>query len=157
MGLRRCGTGIPPGGCCAQAMLRSSSRPLVLSFLGHHFVEENNGATPVSALSSVLDDVLYSLNTDNEQQRYPRSPVAYLDEWSEAGWLRRFYPPGSDEVHYDALPAFERAYGWVAGLRVRPFVGTESRLHTIVALLRQIVHGTESDPEADWQPECAPR
>jgi flagellar motility protein MotE (MotC chaperone) len=132
----------------AWRLLRAGNAPLVLSFLGHHFVEENNGATPVSPLSSVLDDVLYSLNADLEQLRYPRSPVAYLDEWAEAGWLRRFYPPGSDEVHYDALPAFERAYAWVAGLRVRPFVGTESRLHTIVALLRQIVHGTEGDPEA---------
>lgn len=132
----------------AWRLLRAVNAPVVLSFLGHHFVEENNGATPGSTLSSALDDVLYSLNTDLGQPRYPRAPVAYLDEWAEAGWLRRFYPAGSDEVHYDALPAFERAYAWVAGLRVRSFVGTESRLHTIVALLRQIVHGTESDPGA---------
>jgi flagellar motility protein MotE (MotC chaperone) len=51
-------------------------------------------------------------------------------------------------VHYDATPAFEKAYGWVTGLVVRPFVGTESRLHTAVELLRQIVYGAEADPEA---------
>ena len=32
-------------------------------------------------------------------------------------------------------------------LAIRPFVGTESRLHTIVDLLRQIVHGVETDPD----------
>ena len=67
--------------------------------------------------------------------------------WSapESGWLRRFYPHGSDDVHYDATPAFEKAYSWVTTLGARTFVGTESRLHTVVELLRQIVHGTETD------------
>ena len=62
--------------------------------------------------------------------------------------LRRFYPPGDDEVHYDVTPAFEKAYAWVTSLQRRSFVGTESRLHTVVELLRQIVHGTETDPES---------
>lgn len=131
----------------AWRLLRAGNAALVLWFLGRHFVVENNGATSASALSSALDDTLYSLNADTEEPRYPRSPVAYLDEWAEAGWLRRFYPPGSDEVHYDALATFERAYSWVSGLQVRSFVGTESRLHTIIELLRQIVHGADADPE----------
>ena len=78
---------------------------------------------------------------------FPRSPKEYLDSWSapESGWLRRFYPHGSDDVHYDATPAFEKAYSWITTLRARPFVGSESRLHTVVELLRQIVHGTETD------------
>ena len=33
-------------------------------------------------------------------------------------------------------------------LQGRAFVGTESRLHIVVELLRQIVHGTEAAPEA---------
>lgn len=32
-------------------------------------------------------------------------------------------------------------------LQARPFVATESRLHTAVELLRQIVHGTDTDPQ----------
>lgn len=74
----------------------------------------------------------------------------YLDDWSaaESGWLRRFYPANSDEVHYDATPDFEKAYSWVSGLTSRPFIGTESRLQTVVALLREIVHGAETDPQA---------
>ena len=32
-------------------------------------------------------------------------------------------------------------------LKTRPFVATESRLHTAVELFRQIVHGTDTDPQ----------
>lgn len=132
----------------AWRLLRAGNAALVLSFLGQHFVERNQGATPGSSLASLLDDVLYALNVDDEQPRFPRTPLEYLDDWSESGWLRRFYPPGSDEVHFDALPTFERAYAWVSGLSVRSFIGTASRLQTVIELLRQIVHGTESDPQA---------
>lgn len=133
----------------AWRLLRAGNSALVLSFIGQYFVEDNNGATAVSTLAANLDDLLYSLNADPEDPRYPKDPTSYLDDWSSdtAGWLRRFYPLGSDEVHYDATPHFEKAYAWVTGLQVRSFVGTESRLQTVVDLLRQIVHGAEADPE----------
>ncbi|WP_157257522.1 DUF3375 domain-containing protein [Oerskovia sp. Root918] len=85
-----------------------------------------------------------------EARRYPRSPKAYLDHWSapEQGWLRKFYPTGSEEAHYDATPAVEKAVGWVSALRERSFVGTESRLNTVFELLRQLTVGTESDADA---------
>ena len=41
----------------------------------------------------------------------------------------------------------EKALQWVGSLKEREFVGTESRLNTIIDLLRQIVFGTETDPE----------
>jgi len=132
----------------AWRLLRADNAALVLSFLGHHFIEENRGATASSELVSRLDDELYVQNAGAEHPRYPRGPAEYLDQWSDAGWLRRFYPAGSDEVHYDALPSLERAYGWVTSLQARAFVGTESRLQMVIELLRQIVHGTESNPEA---------
>ncbi len=133
----------------AWRLLRAGNAALVLAFLGHHFVDENSGATAASTLAVALDDALYSLNLDPEQPRYPKEPTDYLDDWSgdTAGWLRRFYPMGSDEVHYDATPTFEKAYAWVTGLQARSFVGTESRLQTVIELLRQIVHGAETDPE----------
>ena len=104
---------------------------------------------PCSAgeVADALDDQLYVLNAD--EVRYPKEPRAYLEDWAatDAGYLRRFYPPGDDEVHYEVTPAFEKAYAWVNSLQGRPFVGTESRLHTVIELLRQIVHGTELQPE----------
>jgi flagellar motility protein MotE (MotC chaperone) len=134
----------------AWRLLRAGNATLVLSFLGRFFVEENNGAAPANALTSALDDELYALNSaDPDQPRYPRAAIDYLNDWAEpeVGLLRRYYPLGSDEVHYDATAAFEKAYSWVAGLQERSFVGTESRLHTVVELLRQIVHGAETDPQ----------
>ncbi len=134
----------------AWRLLRAQHAPLVLSFLGSHFVDGNAGATPAPRLVDLLDEHLGARNTGAEEVRFPRTPEAYLEAWSgpESGWLRSFYPASSDEVHYDATPAFEKAYAWVSGLRARPFVGTESRLHTVVDLLRQIVHGTETDAES---------
>jgi flagellar motility protein MotE (MotC chaperone) len=135
----------------AWRLLRAGNAPLVLSFLGRFFVEENNGATAASVLAATLDDELYALNApDPAAPSYPKRAAEYLEDWAHAdtGWLRRFYPLGSDEVHYDATPAFEKAYAWLSGLAVRAFVGTESRLHTAVELLRQIVHGAETDPQA---------
>lgn len=86
----------------------------------------------------------------DETRRYPRSPKAYLDHWSapEQGWLRKYYPTGSEEAHYDATPAVEKAVAWVSALRERSFVGTESRLNTVFELLRQLTVGTESDADA---------
>ena len=131
----------------AWRLLRATNAPLILGFLGRYFVEENHGRTPVSELAAALDDDLYALNTP--EVRYPSAPSAYLADWAQfdAGWLHASYPDGSDELHYDASASFEKAYQWVLGLQQRTFVGTESRLKTLIELLRQIVRGAQSDPE----------
>ncbi|MGZ4666644.1 MAG: DUF3375 family protein, partial [Frankiaceae bacterium] len=61
-------------------------------------------------------------------------------------WLRKFYPEGTDEPHYAATPAAEKALQWIQSPNEREFVGTESRLKVIFDLLRQFVLGTETDP-----------
>lgn len=134
----------------AWRLLRAANAPLILSFLGDFFVEGNRGATGAAEVASALDDDLYALNADSDQARYPKSARAYREDWAatDAGFLRRFYPAGVDEVHYEVTPAFEKAFAWVESLRARTFVGTESRLHTVLELLRQIVHGSETDPGA---------
>jgi hypothetical protein len=124
--------------------------PFVLGFLGGVFIEDNVRTIAETELTSRLDDELYDLNNRLGEGAFPKSAKAYLDDWSapDVGWLRKYYPPDTDEAHYDATPAVEKAYAWVAGLRQREFVGTESRLNTVFDLLRQIVFGTETDPEA---------
>jgi hypothetical protein len=137
----------------AWRLLRAGNSILILSFLGEFFVEGNRGACSASEVAAALDDHLYSLNselsTENGQERFPKDPRSYLEDWAatDAAYLRRFYPSGDDEVHYEVTPAFEKAYAWVMTLKGRAFVGTESRLHTVVELLRQIVYGTEVRPE----------
>ncbi|MGW9431429.1 DUF3375 family protein [Streptomyces decoyicus] len=63
-------------------------------------------------------------------------------------WFRKYYPPDSDEPHYDATAAVEKAMTWVRSLEEHAFIGTESRLNMIFDLLRQMTFGTETDPEA---------
>jgi hypothetical protein len=137
----------------AWRLLRADTAPLVLSFLGTVFVEENVRAIPESELVARLDDHLWALHRTHDgapdpERRYPRTPQAYVDHWAhpDQGWLRAWYPPGSTEPHHDATPAVEQAVRWVAGLHGRAFVGTESRLNTVFELLRQLAVGTQTDP-----------
>jgi hypothetical protein len=97
-----------------------------------------------------LDDELYALNERLGEGTFPKTAKAYLEDWadSRAGYLRKYYPEGSDEPYYDATPAVEKALAWLRSLTDRSFVGTESRLNTIFDLLRQMVFGAEADPEA---------
>jgi hypothetical protein len=137
----------------AWRLLRADNGPLVLSVLHQVFVEDNIRSISASQLASRLDDDLYALNQrlgDPAAPRFPKPARVYLDDWAapEAGWLRKYYPDGSDEPHFDATPAVEKALAWVQGLGERSFVGTESRLNTIFELLRQIVYGTQTDPDS---------
>src|SRR5580700_4271880 len=133
----------------AWRLLRADNAPLVLSFLNQVFVEENVRSMPATELAGRLDDELYALN-QGTPKGFPKPAKAYLDDWAspESGWLRKYYPEGTDEPHFDATPAVEKALQWVRALGERDFVGTESRLNTIFDLLRQIVFGTETDPRA---------
>ncbi|MGO1287971.1 MAG: DUF3375 domain-containing protein [Cellulosimicrobium funkei] len=137
----------------AWRLLRADTAPLVLSFLGTLFVEDNVRAIPESELVARLDDHLWAVDgraarASGTEPRYPRAPQAYVDHWThpDQSWLRAWYPPGSAEPHYDATPAVEQAVRWVASLRGRGFVGTESRLNTVFELLRQLAVGTQTDP-----------
>lgn len=133
----------------AWSLLRADSAALVLSFLGRVFIDANASNLPASHLVSELDDELYALNERLGADTFPRRAKAYLDDWSapERGWLRKYYPPGSDEAFYDLAPATEKALQWARELPARDFVGTQSRLNTVFELLRQMVFGAEEDPE----------
>ncbi len=133
----------------AWRLVRADSAPLVLSFLYRVFVADNVRSIAATELASRLDDELYALN-ERSPRSFPKSARAYLDDWAspESGWLRKYYIEGTDEPWFDATPAAEKALQWVRGLGERDFVGTESRLNTIFDLLRQIVFGTETDPQA---------
>jgi hypothetical protein len=132
----------------AWSLLTSDNVALVLSFLSRVFVEANASNIAAGQLESALDDELFALNQRLGEERFPRRARDYLEYWAaaERGWLRRYYPSGSDEPHYDLAPAVERALAWVQDLRERSFIGTQSRLNTIFELLRQMVYGAGADP-----------
>ncbi len=134
----------------AWRLLAADSAPLVLSFLYRAFVEPNCRARPQGELTNALEDDLRALREALGEDAYPRAAGAYLNDWAadERGWLRKFYPPGTDEPHFDLTPATETALGWLDELQERQFVGAESRLMTVFELLREMAHGAETDPEA---------
>jgi hypothetical protein len=133
----------------AWRLLNADNAALVLAFLGAVFVDENVRSISAAELAGRLEDELHALHERLGQVRFPKPAKAYLEDWSrpDVGWLRKYYPPGSDEVHFDATPAVEKALTWVRSLQARAFVGTESRLNIIFELLRQMTFGAETDPD----------
>jgi hypothetical protein len=133
----------------AWRLLRADNAALVISFLGQLFVTENVRSMPFSELASRLDDVLHDLNTRLGEGAFPREAEAYLDEWArpEAGWLRKYYPTGSQVAHVDVTSDLQRAHSWIEGLQPRDFVGTESRLGVALKLLEEMTVGAETDPQ----------
>jgi hypothetical protein len=132
----------------AWRLLASPHAPLVASFLHRVFVAPNVRVMSEADLAEALEDELYALREQLGPEAYPKGAQDYLNDWAapDKGWLRKFYKPGTDEAQFDLTPATEKAIAWLLTLTERPFVGTESRLLTLFALLEQISAGTEADP-----------
>ena len=133
----------------AWRLLASPHAPLVASFLHRAFVVPNVRVMSEADLAERLADELYALREQLGADAYPKPAGDYLNDWCapDKGWLRKFYKPGTDEAQFDLTPACEKAIAWLEQLAERPFVGTESRLLTLFALLEQIGAGTETDPQ----------
>ena len=100
-------------------------------------------------LVEALNDTLYGLREQLGDKTFPKPALEYLNDWAanDRGWLRKFYPTGSDEPHFDLTPATERALAWLVSLSDRAFVGTESRLLTLFELLKQMSEGSDTNSE----------
>ena len=132
----------------AWRLLASPHAPLVARFLHRVFVAPNVRVMSEADLAEVLADDLFVLREQIGTDTYSRGAPEYLNDWAapDKRWLRKFYKPGTDEAQFDLTPATEKAIAWLMSLTERPFVGTESRLRTLFALLEQISAGTEADP-----------
>ncbi|MBB5348552.1 DUF3375 domain-containing protein [Desulfoprunum benzoelyticum] len=123
--------------------------PLVASFLHRVFIAPNVRNLAQADLVEALEDELFALREQLGVEAFPGTAQGYLNDWAEndKGWLRKFYPPGTDEPHFDLTPATEKALAWLESLSERAFVGTESRLLTLFELLRQMSEGSQTDPQ----------
>jgi hypothetical protein len=132
----------------AWRLLASPHAPLVAGFLHRVFVAPNVRVMSEADLAESLEDELFALREQLGEAAYPKTAGDYLNDWCapERGWLRKFYKSGTDEAQFDLTPATEKAIAWLVSLTERAFVGTESRLLTLFALLEQITAGTEVDP-----------
>jgi hypothetical protein len=133
----------------AWRLLRSDHAPLLASFLHRVFIEPNIRLIGQADLAEALEDELFAIREKYGPEVFPKGASEYLNDWAdnEKGWLRKYYPTGSDEPHFDLTSASEKAIAWLASLTERAFVGTESRLLTLFELLRQMSEGSETDPE----------
>jgi hypothetical protein len=133
----------------AWRLLRSDHAPLVVSFFQRVFVDANVRSISQADLVEALEDELFALRERLGADAFPQSAQQYLNAWADdkKGWLRKFYPSGSDAPHFDLTPSTEKAIAWLASLTERAFVGTESRLLTLFELLRQMREGAETDPD----------
>ena len=132
----------------AWRLLCAHHAPLIAAFLHRVFIVPNVRNLSQADLVEALEDELYILREQLGDEAFPATARSYLNDWAEndKGWLRKFYPAGTDEPHFDLTPATEKALAWLEGLTERAFVGTESRLLTLFELLRQMSEGSQTDP-----------
>ena len=133
----------------AWRILLADHAPLVLSFFDLTFVRPNRRAMLAPELTAHLSAYLDQLR-ETYPDRYPRSAHDYLEDWATPGraYLRKYYPKSGSEAEFDLTPATEKAIEWLQTLAPQPFVGTESRLLTLLQLLRDLAVGAQGDPTA---------
>lgn len=127
-------------------LLASAQASFVAAFFYQMFIAENRRAIAETELLARLDDFIYEIHQYSGEEQFTRSPKDYLEMWVDAehAWLRRFYI--QDEPHVDLTSAAQKAIEWLYGLKQQTFIGTESRLRTVLDLLGQIAQESDSDP-----------
>jgi flagellar motility protein MotE (MotC chaperone) len=130
----------------AWRLLVADNAPLILGFLDRVFLTPNVRQLPGPELVDALDDHLWALRAADAEV-YPKDAEAYLGDWVEKKWLRRWYPANTDVPHYAPTSAVETAVAFARSLSRREFLGTASRLLTVRDLLRQITAGAATDPD----------
>ncbi|MFL6676222.1 MAG: DUF3375 domain-containing protein [Massilia sp.] len=132
----------------AWRLLLADHAPMIASFLHQSFVAASARGVSRDQLAAQLDDHLFRLHHEAGETLFPKAARAYLDDWASdaRGWLRKYYPAGVEEPHYDLTPATTVALRWMGLLVESPLVGTEARLATVRHLLHEIADGTELSP-----------
>ncbi len=112
----------------------SRQRALVLSFLTLVFIQPNRRAIPAPEIAAHLDAYLDQVR-ETYPDRYPRSARDYSKSGQPrtARTLRKYYPKSGPDAEFDLTPATERAIEWLQTLAPQQFIGTESRLLTLLS------------------------
>ena len=131
----------------AWRLLRADQAPFIASFLYAQFIEPHRRGIAEEELIDRLGDALFSGAVQETGEMRGRSPSEYLEIWSDNdhGWLMKYEHHG--EWYYDMTAAAQKAVEWLQGLQHQEFVGTESRLRMVYALLSEIARDTDPDAE----------
>jgi len=127
-------------------LLNADNSPLIICFLYHKFKENNISTISKNELESSLSDYLYYLRENEGSDAYPKTPSEYLEDWTNANYLRSYYS-SDDEAYFDLTHYTEKALEWIRDLvEERIFIGTESRLLKIISTLKEIAYENTDDP-----------
>jgi hypothetical protein len=127
-------------------LLNADNSPLIISFLYQQFKEKNLLAISKDGLESSLSNYLYYLKTQERVEAYPKQPVEYLEDWTNAEFLRSYYA-SDDKIYFELTHHTEKALDWIKNLiEIRKFVGTESRLLKIISTLKELAYESTTDP-----------
>lgn len=121
--------------------------PLIASFLLATFKEENKLSLPETQLTDALYDFIGHINMGREEPLYPLGPREYLTKWTDDGFLTKSYKKNQDEAVFQLTSGSELALRWLGSLQKNTFVGTESKLLTILNLLENLMQNTNEDKD----------
>lgn len=127
-------------------IFRKESAAFMLGFFHEQFKRRRRSDVPQSEFVAALGTFQEFMRLGGEEGAPAREPEAYLAEWANEGFLRKYYPADATEACYDLTPDSERALEWIGELARRPFVGAESRLIALFDALRDLVYGAAFDP-----------
>ena len=132
----------------ASRLLQARNAAYVVYFFHRQFKSSRRTAIPHSELLPALATFREELQ-ESEPEALRDKPESYLTDWCEQRWLRRVLETGRSEPVYQLTPHSEEVIEFLdrALNQELGFVGTESRLRTIIRLLDELVIGASSDPE----------
>ena len=127
-------------------LLNSDNFAMSISFFYTVFVSARQTVLRQASILQSLEDYLFALEL-SYPGLFPRKPQAYLDEFAQSGYLRKYYAD-ADEPLYEMTPHTQRALEWIESLQKREFVGSRSRFNIIFELLEELEFETGLDDEA---------
>jgi hypothetical protein len=130
-------------------LIRRNFGPLFLSFIFKEYKQYHIVSIPFHTLKVKLilhlEEIKYDIPDKQEIEEYSKN---ILEMWCRDDYqlLRRYYN-SKGEVIVELTSHSERGIRWVEELGPKEFVGTESRFLMIYNMLKELVSGTNAEPE----------
>ncbi len=139
----------------AAKLLRAGQAALIISFLDEVFVSGGYTSLPESELELKLTDLIERINDGRVTEEVKREPKALIKDWcsERQQFLRRFTKADSSEFFYEITPQAQKAVSFVISLHNYRYVGTESRLISILELLKQLTLQRDGSRQEEYLQE----
>lgn len=134
-------------------LLKSRRVDFIISFLNSVF-GENQRAIASDELHRRLEDFLsYSevdvSDEDDNEKLFETDEIkskVYIKKWTDSGFLSNYYNENGDII-YQLSSYTIKVFNWLASLKKKEFIGTESKFKDIFNQLQELVERTDEDKE----------